>query len=408
MNLVFIAPFATTPKATVSMRMVPMATALAAHGNQVTILIPPYDNLEDSGQLWSYDGVQIENIKLGSSPNSSFGYLDQANKMARRALALNPDVIHVFKPIGPSGLTQWLMRVLYRTPIPILVDNDDWEGAGGWIDVNPYSWLQKKVMAWQEAWGLRNADAVTCASDVLMQRTQSLCRDRTPPSALLPNGPDGSVRQYVAEEESNREYWRLQFGWGREPVIIYAGTVPIVNDLDVAIRALEIVSQKHFRLRFCIIGSGDGMPALREAIKHASISGAVEFHAFMAHEDVIRRLVTADIAIYPYRDNNINRAKCSGKVVDYMACGKPMVVSDVGMNRVYIEHETSGMLTQPGDVNAFATALNWLIENENEAVAMGKKAQQRLWEVFGWDVRVGELETIYSSAIQHKRAVFAR
>ena len=51
----------------------------------------------------------------------------------------------------------------------LVVDNDDWEGAGGWLDVNPYPAYQKAIMAWQERWALRHARAVTCASDVLME-----------------------------------------------------------------------------------------------------------------------------------------------------------------------------------------------------------------------------------------------
>ncbi|MCW1968177.1 MAG: glycosyltransferase family 4 protein [Anaerolineae bacterium] len=396
MKIVFIAPFATTPKATVSARMIPIATALVAQGHQVNILIPPYDNVADSGQVWLYSGVSVENVKLGSNPNSALGYLQQANKLAARVLAIQPDVIHVFKPVGPGALAMWLLRVLKRSTIPIFVDNDDWEGAGGWVDVNPYGWLQKQVMMWQERWCLRNAAGVTCASHALMQRTHELCTPNVPKLALFPNGPDSGLHSFIGDQERIRHTLRDFFGWGAEPVIIYVGTVPNGHDMDVAVQAMERVSQAHHRLRWCIIGTGDGMPSLRAMVKEANISGAVEFHSFMPHEDVLQRMVAADIALYPYRDSNINRAKCAGKVVDYMVCGKPMVVSDVGMNRVYVEHQRSGLLTQPGNVDDFAQALLWMLDNDRAARSLGEAAQQRIWDVFGWERRVGEWLAIYA------------
>ena len=116
----------------------------------------------------------------------------------------------------------------------------------------------------------------------------------------------------------------------------------------------------------------------------------------MPHAELINYLVAADIALYPYRDNNINRAKCSGKVIDYMACAKPMVVSDVGMNRIYLEDGVSGLLTPPGDMAAFGAALSQLLQSPELATRMGRAAQTRLWQTFGWEQRIATLERLYA------------
>ncbi|MCS6849294.1 MAG: glycosyltransferase, partial [Anaerolineae bacterium] len=183
-----------------------------------------------------------------------------------------------------------------------------------------------------------------------------------------------------------------QFGW-HQPIAIYAGTVPLNHDLDVAARAIQRLPD----VRWVIIATGDGIASLRQAIASAGIADRVEWHGFMPHAQLVERLVAADIAIYPYRDTNINRAKCSGKVMDYMACGKPMVVSDVGMNRVYLEHERSGLLTPPGDAEAFYAAMKRLLDNRAFAGCLGHAAQQRIWTQFGWAERIGALERIYAA-----------
>jgi glycosyltransferase involved in cell wall biosynthesis len=401
MNLVFLAPFAYAPKATVSARMLPMAAALVRRGHAVTLLIPPYDGPADSARAWTDQGVRLENLRLPQSPIPTYRLLALSRGLARRTRQLRPDIVHVFKPIGPAALAMWLLHQskISNLQSPVLVDNDDWEGPGGWLDVNPYPALQKRVMAWQEVWCLRHARAVTCASNALHERTQSITGGSTP-ILTLPNGPANPLREQVARAEAQREELRARFGWTALPIAIYSGTVPFGHDMDIAVRAVRDALSRHPDLKWVIVATGDGLPSLRAAIDQAGITAAVEWHGFMPHEQLVERLVAADVALYPYRDSNINRAKCSGKVIDYMACARPMVVSDVGMNRVYIEDNRSGLLTPPGDGEAFSAALCALLDAPTHAARLGRAAQQRLWERFSWEDRIVELEALYESLTQ--------
>jgi glycosyltransferase involved in cell wall biosynthesis len=410
LNIVYLAPFAFSPKATVSARMLPMATALVRRGHRVTILMPPYDNPADAGNVWEHEGVRLENRLVGSEQWAVGGsYINLARQLAQRTRQINPDVIHVFKPIGVSALAMWL---LHQSAIgnrqSAILDNDDWEGPGGWLDVNPYSPAQKLFFRWQERWALRAAPQVTCASEVLVERTHGFRTNSRRDAGdihLLPNGPDEVMRAQVARSQDRRDALRAQFGWGSEPVVIYAGTIPLNHDLDVVVKALRnLVETRRLwptggygaSVRWVIVATGDGIPSLKQAIAQAGIGKHIEWHGFMPHERLVEYLVAADVAVYPYRDTNINRAKCSGKVMDYMACGLPMVVSDVGMNRVYLEDGVSGLLTPPGDAEAFGAALSRLIEDRPFALGLGHAAQTRIWDAFGWDKRVAQLESIYA------------
>jgi len=193
---------------------------------------------------------------------------------------------------------------------------------------------------------------------------------------------------------------REQFGW-RGPIVIYAGTIPINHDLDMVVQSINDLIQHDdlIHLKWVIIATGDGIPSLKQTIGRAGIAGHVEWHGFMPHPQLIEYLVAADVAVYPYRDTNINRAKCSGKVMDYMACGLPMVVSDVGMNHVYLEEGISGLLTPAGDAAAFGEAMRRLLTDRAFAASLGAAAQQRIWQQFGWDERVADLELLYQTGM---------
>jgi glycosyltransferase involved in cell wall biosynthesis len=393
-NLVFVAPFAFSPKATVSARMLPIAAALVAQGHAVHILIPPYDNEADSGRIWAQDGVTLENMRASGRGGAAQWSL--AGQLMARTAALGPDAIHVFKPVGPGALALTRSRLPGGTPwpAPVIVDNDDWEGRGGWLDVIPQPVVTKAVLAWQEGWTLRHARAVTCASDALVNRTAELAPGV--PTRLLPNGPSPSQRAGIAEALAERDSLRQRFGWRDKRVLIYLGTIPRGHDMDIALAAFADAARTRPEVTLCVIGSGDGWLGFRASAQKSGVANRIEWHDFMPHPEALGRLAAADIAVYPYRDSNINRAKCSGKVIDYMAAGIPMVVSDVGMNRVYLTDGEHALLTPPGDVLAFGASLQRLLDEPAYAKELGAAAQRRLWATFAWETRIAELEQLYA------------
>jgi glycosyltransferase involved in cell wall biosynthesis len=104
------------------------------------------------------------------------------------------------------------------------------------------------------------------------------------------------------------------------------------------------------------------------------------------------------LAIYPYRDTLVNRAKCSAKIIDYMAMGLPIVASRVGQNVEYIEHGVSGLLAEPGDADSFAQMMLAALADPQKAKVMGQAARERVWAKFDWDRLVETVEAAYQYA----------
>jgi glycosyltransferase involved in cell wall biosynthesis len=78
--------------------------------------------------------------------------------------------------------------------------------------------------------------------------------------------------------------------------------------------------------------------------------------------------------------------------------GKTVITSRVGENLNYIEHGRSGLLTEPGDAEELSRALLSVFEDRQWAADLGRRARQRIWEEFGWEVRVGAVERVYELA----------
>jgi len=400
MNVVMIGPFAFKPKSTVSARALLIGQALVKRGHQVTILMPPYDNLDDSGRTWTQEGISLENMVLPR--DDTWHRIVVPLRMARRALALRPDVVHLFKPIGYSGLAGVYLRRLYHGPLqrahcPLVLDTDDWEGTGGWTDVNPYPPLLKRLFPWQERWLALHADAVTVASRALETQVWGFGVD--PASvAYLPNGPDPALRDQPPATAEQQAEVRARLGVGDAPLAIYIGHIPRGSDMDLAIDAMACLAANLPQARLVIAGLGDGLPDLQARAHSLGIPDRVIFPGWIPREEVPLYVAAADISVNPYRDTLINRSKCAVKGVIAMAMGKAVVSTRVGQNLEYIEDGRSGLLTEPGDATALAQALLAVLSNRDLAAELGRSARQRIWTKFDWDLRAGLVEGLYQAA----------
>jgi glycosyltransferase involved in cell wall biosynthesis len=395
-----IGPFAFAPKGTVSARAFLIARALVEHGHRVTVLMPPYDNLADSGRAWEEEGVRLENMVLRR--NDAWHQLVVPARMARRAVHLAPDLIHIFKPVGYSGLTGVYLRWFSRQPLAL--DTDDWEGTGGWRDVNPYPALWKRLFDWQERWLARHADAVTVVSRTLQTQVWGFGVD--PARVIyLPNGPDARLRQQVQVSEEERVAIRAHLGVGDAPFALYLGHIPHGTDLDLALEALAQIGEQLPEARLVIAGVGDGLPGLQRQAHLLGLGDRVIFPGWIQREQAHLYVAAADVIVNPYRDTLINRSKCAGKVVLAMAMGQAVVTSRLGQNLEYIEHGRSGLLAEPGDSGDLAQALLAVLSDRAWATELGRNAQRRIWEQFDWDARLGEIERAYRVALAHRGAL---
>jgi len=378
-RIVMVGPFGMRPKGTMSVRALPMARALAGRGHRVTLLLPPWQNPEDGGKRWHEDGVAVENIPLPPRLPGAF-HLLTARRLARRALALGPDVIHFFKPKAYSGLAHWLIRRLPHRP-RLVVDTDDWEGAGGWNEIGGYSAAQRRIFAWQERWGLTHADAVTVASRALQSLVWAL---GVSPGRVsyVPNGVDH--RQPAPMKPANSP-----------TILLYTRffEFPPPRVIRLLGRVREAVPQA----RLLVVGKGlaGEETELLALAEEAGLSQAVEYAGWIDPQDLGDAFAQAALAIYPFDDTLVNRTKCAVKLLDLAAAGLPVVADAVGQNRETIRHNETGWLVSPGDDEGFTAAVVRLLQDDPLRARLGAAAARDVRERLAWARLVETVERAY-------------
>ena len=386
MRIAFIGPFGMEPKGTMRVRALPLAKALAKRGHQVALFLPPFHTPSAAGSSWEEDGVYVENVALSGWP--ALGYGITSWRLAQRALSWRPAAIHCFKPKGYSGLALcllWWLGKLGR-PVRLVLDSDDWEGWGGWNELEPYPVWQKRFFAWQEHWGLTHAETITVASRAL--ETIALSLGVRPDKLIyLPNGalrvPE-SARLDAADPDR-----------GAPTVLLYTRFFEF--DLRRVVAVMQRVREQVPAVRLLVVGKGlfgEEERFLQEAAA-AGLEDAVDYAGWVEMEALPGYFRAADCAIYPFDDTLINRTKCAVKLIDLLAAGVPVVAEAVGQNRETIEHGRSGLLVPPGDTDSFAKEIIRLLQEPalRERVAAG--AQERIAAEFTWDRLADRVEKAY-------------
>jgi glycosyltransferase involved in cell wall biosynthesis len=103
-----------------------------------------------------------------------------------------------------------------------------------------------------------------------------------------------------------------------------------------------------------------------------------------------------DIGIMPLLDSPWERGKCGYKIIQYMACGLPVVASPVGANVDIVRHGENGFLA--ADDAAWRDALERLIANPSLRARMGRAGRARVEAEYSLVAQVPRLADILRRA----------
>jgi glycosyltransferase involved in cell wall biosynthesis len=394
MRIAMLGPFGLHPKQTMRSRALGLARPLVARGHAVCLIMPPWETPDEANRAWAEDGVELRYVPLrGGVPGI-------ARALVRETLAWRPDVVHAFKPKAYSGLAaEWLWR-FHRRRLRLVVDTDDWEGAGGWNDLAPYGPLQKRFFARQERYGLTHAHAVTVASRTLESLVWSLgvARERV---VYVPNGPGIPLRAITPGE---RAAARARLGLGERPtVLVYSR----LFEFDTARLAAVLARVRAAVPDVAVLLVGAGLfdadsDRFREQLAAAGLLEAVVDVGWVALAELPVTLAAADVGLYLMDDTLLNRAKCPVKLADMLAAGVPVVAEAVGQVAEYVRDGRTGVVCGSGEVAGLVEGVVELLGAGEQGSGRGGETERRreaaradMRERFSWERLAQRLDATY-------------
>jgi glycosyltransferase involved in cell wall biosynthesis len=360
-DIVMLGTFGLRTRGTLQARALPFARSLSdVFGLRCAIVTTPWDDPQAAGLFEQFDGVFVVNTRAHSPFAAPLAAAEQLGWIRR----LRPRLIHVMKPKGFGGLSAaWIMARQVRPTV--FVDEDDWEGDGGWNDAAGYGVIARRLFAFQELQLLHAADHVTASSTLIAERCRRI-RGTSGESdvTVLPNG--------LALD------WLDRLGSGgcahrQDPlpsILLYSRFAEFSSRWLEAFLA-DLDSRLGSPTTIEIVGESDGFDL------NASIYQFLHFrdHGYVERARLPELLGRATVAIYPYEDTLINRSKQSVKLLELMASGLPVVASDVGdVRRI----GGDGIeLVRAGGPAAFAATVAGLIADERRRAGLSASAKRR-------------------------------
>jgi len=293
--------------------------------------------------------------------------------LLRSIVTLRPDVVHSWGWM--STLVAGPLCHLMNVP---LIDGTIRTGA-----LQPdYLWLKRIGMACAtmvvanshagvEAWGVDRARA-----------------------RVVHNGFDWSR---LAQEETAAN---LEVTPAAHPVaaftVVMSGRMRPAKDFKAVIAAARLLQREQRPCRFLLVGHGTQRDELIAEAGSLVADGVVTFPA--PGIEILDYVRQAQVGVL-MTDPRWHQEGCSNAIMEYMACGLPVVCGEGGGNREVVVDRKTGFVIPPADPQALAQRIAYLRDHEAERRAMGEAGRDRIADIFSLERMVDGFVRIYEAAL---------
>jgi glycosyltransferase involved in cell wall biosynthesis len=339
-----------------------LATELVALGQDVTVITARFGGLPRD---FIENGVRILRIRSLRMRQDRSGVIEQGIFMLSGILNTlwlvrkwRPDIILAFFGV-PSGAVAWIVKML--TGIPYLVSLRGGDVPG----FRPYDFATYHRMIGpllHRIW--HRAGAVIANSQGLGALASQF--DDQVAVQIIPNGVD--VRLY--QVSGGRD-------WG-PPQMLFVGRLVYQKGLDILIQALGELKNHSWHLK--LVGDGPHRPVLESLAEENGITEKITFMGWMDKADLYHEFNVANLFVLPSRHEGMPNV-----ILEAMACGLPVVASNIAGNEELVLDGKTGILVPPEDPSALGAGLKTLMLDSDLRQKLGTASRVRVEKSYTWD-----------------------
>jgi len=200
----------------------------------------------------------------------------------------------------------------------------------------------------------------------------------------LPNGVDLSRFDSPLKGNNNKVF-----------TIVYTGILGVINRLDLAIEAAEILKKRKINdVFFRIVGDGQEKERLIKMAKEKKLDN-IEFVGSVPKERVHQELANADVLFFALADSPVYKYGLSAnKLFDYLASRKPIIFSCKAGNDP-VKESGAGISIPPDNPEEVVKAILKIKSAPKEVIKkMGENGYDYVKQIHGMDALSDKLESI--------------
>lgn len=189
---------------------------------------------------------------------------------------------------------------------------------------------------------------------------------------LLTNGVD--VSRFTPPDQQGQLAARAAIGLDPDEfaVVMVGALVPVKNH-NTAIGALEQCTGLLGRCRLVLVGDGPLRSALEAQARQLPEQVRVTFLGLRS--EVVTALHAADLLVL-----SSGYEQMSNAILEAMACGLPIIATDVGDNARIVEHQQCGLIVPQGDTRALGQAIQKLRDDRSLGRRLGQAGRRRVMD----------------------------
>lgn len=373
-----------------------LARGLAKQGHEVTIVCTPHQ------RQWRFVARKDEQpgVTVITSPNYLGGPFasgwDLGTVVARLLWSLRQndfDIVHSFES-RPSVVFPALYWQRLRGAT-MLFDWVDWFGKGGSVEERPNPVIRTVLRPFEtffEDSFRKYADGVTEFSSFLHQRAVDL---GVPPERVIHISNGSNVEELNPMPQAEA---RAAVNLPPEaPIVGYIGAI-FERDARLMAKAFNHIRRAQPEARMLLIGYFNvEIEAWVEAPEAVVRTGRIPY------EQINTYLNASDVCWLPLADSGANRGRIQLKLSDYMAAGRPVVMTNVGDGAGWVRRWEFGLLA-PDEPAALAEQVLTLLEAPALRMEMGRRGREIAEENFRWDDIAVKLENFYHRILEEEGA----
>ena len=180
-------------------------------------------------------------------------------------------------------------------------------------------------------------------------------------------------------------------------VITAVANLRPVKGLDTLIQSLRKVIASFQNVVVLLVGEGSERANLEKQIQSLKLENTVRLMG--ARKDITSILQASDLGVLTSNSEGLSNA-----IIEYMACGLPVVATDVGGNRELVIPGVNGYLVPPGDPDALSKGLIQLLDKPEARREMGMYAGTMVKDKFNLTGYIQAHERYYSNLVTIENA----
>jgi glycosyltransferase involved in cell wall biosynthesis len=267
----------------------------------------------------------------------------------------------------------------------------EWNGSEAWIRRN---WLAESGLAHSRANRLLDPLLTAMERNVVSRATlvSAVSREAAEMAFEAGAGPSKTIVVPNAVDVTKVDAALRGASIGRDDsgaLLGWAGSFGPWHGAEIAVRAL---SKLPTDVRLRMIGDGNERRACEETAEALGVADRIEMTGPLTRDQTLQRLVECDVLLSPHtplRDQPFFGSPT--KIFEYMALGKPIVVSRLGQLGELFEDGITARLVTPGDVDEVADAVMTILQSPDHGRALGEAARRVAKRDHTWDDRARAL-----------------